>query len=324
MSCESPSESQPQRHEDTKTGYEQPLAPWCVGGDGISSCTTGVTGANGYVGSRVRDHLSRQGCTVYSLVRRSAVAQPHPDSVIPFSLDEGVDPARLRGIDVLVHCAYDFRATRWRDIYHTNVTGSLRLVGAAREAGVKRIVLISTMSAFEGCASMYGRAKLEIERAAQGSDVAIVRPGLIYGQGAAGMVGALDRFVRVSRIAPIFGGGKQKLYLAHQDDLAKLVYALSCVEKPPQEPVVAACEDGMTFREILSTLALRQGKKLLFVPAPWRAAWLVLRAAEAAGIRLRLRSDSLISLLNQNQRPDFGATRRAGVQFRDFRAWSGE
>lgn len=175
--------------------------------------TVGVTGANGYVGSQLRDHFSRQGWTVYSLVREQRWPHPSSDLVIPFSLENGVDPARLRGIDVLVHCAYDFRATRWKEIYRTNVAGSLRLFEAAHEAGVKRIVLISTMSAFEGCASMYGRAKLEIERAAGGGDVAAVRPGLVYGQGAEGMVGALDRFVRVSRVAPIFGGGKQKLYL---------------------------------------------------------------------------------------------------------------
>ncbi len=283
----------------------------------------GVTGANGYVGSRVRDYFSRQGWSVNNLVRQRSGGQSHLDSVIPFSLDEGVDPARLRGIDVLVHCAYDFRTTRWEDIHRTNVLGSIRLFEAARKAGVKRIVLISTMSAFEGCASMYGRAKLEIERSVSGSDVAIVRPGLVYGHGAAGMVGALDRFVRVSKVAPIFGGGKQKLYLAHQKDLSRLVFALSCVEKPPQEPVVAACDAGMTFREILQLLASRQGKRLLFVPAPWRVAWLVLRAAEAAGMRMRLRSDSLISLLNQNQHPDFGPTHHTGVIFRDFREWSG-
>ena len=141
-----------------------------------SEGTVGVTGANGYVGSQLRDCFSHQGWTVYSLVRERSGAQPHPDAVIPFSLDEGVDPGRLRGIDVLVHCAYDFRTTRWEEIHRTNVMGSIRLFEEARKAGVKRIVLISTMSAFEGCASMYGRAKLEIERTARGDDVAIVRP----------------------------------------------------------------------------------------------------------------------------------------------------
>ena len=178
--------------------------------------TVGVTGANGYVGSQLRDHFSRQGWTVYSLVRWRGGAQSLPDRVIPFSLDDGVDPERLRGIDVLVHCAYDFHATRWEEIHRANVLGSLRLVEAACKAGVKRIVLISTMSAFEGCASMYGRAKLEIERATRGDGVAVVRPGLVYGQQAAGMVGALDGFVRLSTVAPIFGGGNQKLYLAHR------------------------------------------------------------------------------------------------------------
>ena len=288
-----------------------------------SEGTVGVTGANGYVGSQLREHFSRQGWTVHSLVRQRSGGQPHPDSVIPFSLDKGMDPARLRGIDVLVHCAYDFRAIRWEEIHRTNVQGSLRLFETAHKAGVKRIVLISTMSAFEGCASTYGKAKLEMERAARGDQVAVVRPGLVYGQQAAGMVGALDSFVHLSMVAPVFGGGKQKLYLAHQEDLARLVFALSCAEKPPEEPVVAACDRGMTFPEIMQTLARRRGKKLLLVPVPWRAAWLLLRAAEAAGIRMRLRSDSLISLLNQNQNPDFGPTRHTSVPFRDFREWSG-
>jgi len=99
------------------------------------------------------------------------------------------------------------------------------------------------------------------------------------------------------------------------------VFALSCRDQTPSEPIVAACEKGMTFREILLTLAQKREKKLWFVPAPWRAAWLVLRIAEAAGIRMRLRSDSLVSLLNQN--PDFGPARRTGIQFRDFRDWNG-
>ena len=99
------------------------------------------------------------------------------------------------------------------------------------------------------------------------------------------------------------------------------MFALSCRDQTPSEPIVAACEKGMTFREILLTFAQKREKKLWFVPAPWRAAWLVLRIAEAAGIRMRLRSDSLVSLLNQN--PDFGPARRTGIQFRDFRDWNG-
>jgi nucleoside-diphosphate-sugar epimerase len=227
-------------------------------------------------------------------------------------------------MDLLVHSAYDFRPTGWTEIRRVNVEGSIRLFEAAMKAGVGRIVLISTMSAFDGCASLYGRAKLEIEHAAAGLNAAIVRPGLVYGEGAEGMVGALDRFIRVSRIAPVFGGGKQTLYLAHEADLADLVAGLCQAPEIPREPVVAACEKGVTFKELLQILARAHKKSMLFVPAPWRPAWLMLRAAEAAGIRTRLKSDSLVSLLNQNQHPDFRPTRRLHVQFRDFRTWMDE
>ena len=39
--------------------------------------TVGVTGANGYVGSQLRDHFSRQGWTVYSLVREQRLSLIH-------------------------------------------------------------------------------------------------------------------------------------------------------------------------------------------------------------------------------------------------------
>jgi len=286
--------------------------------------TAAVTGASGYVGSRLCEGLADRGWAVHGMVRRSNTAPSCTGGSIPFTLGEGLDPGLLRGKDVLVHCAYDFRPIKWEEIRRVNVEGSIQLFEAAMRAGVGRIVLISTMSAFDGCASLYGRAKLEIERAATGLGAAIVRPGLVYGREAEGMVGALDRFIRVSRVAPLFGGGKQILYLAHQADLADLVAELCQAPDVPREPVVAACEKGMTFKEILQVLARAQKKSMLLIPAPWRLAWLMLRAGEIIGIQTRLKSDSLVSLLNQNQHPDFGPTQRLGVRFRDFRTWMGE
>jgi hypothetical protein len=49
--------------------------------------------------------------------------------------------------------------------------------------------------------------------------------------------------------------------------------------------------------------------------------WATLRAAEAAGVNIKFRSDSLVSLMNQNPAPDF---RRLGEWGIVLRAFSGD
>jgi len=278
-----------------------------------------ITGATGYLGSRLCDHLSARGWEVFRLTRKPEPANRHD---VRFALHAGPpdDFFAGRGIEALVHCSYDFRWHRWDDIHVHNVEGSVRLLRAAHEQGVKRIVLISTMSAFEGCKSLYGRAKLEIERAAVPLGAIVVRPGLIWGQRPGGMVGALAGAVKRLPVLPLIGSGGQMLYAIHEDDLAAIVERLIAGNDRPAGPITAACEHGLTFRQVLQTLAARAGRRVVLVPIPWRLFWTPLRLAELLGLPLNFRSDSVVSLVNQDPHPEFAATRALGIPLRDFRA----
>ncbi|HYY99608.1 MAG TPA: NAD(P)-dependent oxidoreductase [Pyrinomonadaceae bacterium] len=293
-----------------------------MGGPQVARGRCAVTGAGGYVGSRLSAALKGAGWVVYELSRGAAGPYEPGRLSVPFSLAGGAPQGFFREekIDALVHCAYDFRLTAWRDIFEQNVKGSVRLMEAAREEGVRKIVFISTMSAFEGCRSLYGRAKLEIEREALRLGAVVIRPGLVYGERPGAMVGALVRAVEASPVVPLVGGGGQVLYPAHEDDLARLVESVLDADISFGGPLIAASERGMTLREILNALAARRGKKVLLVPVPWRLHWALLKSAEAVGLRPRFRSDSVLSLVNQDARPDFSEARRAGVTFRDFDA----
>jgi nucleoside-diphosphate-sugar epimerase len=112
---------------------------------------------------------------------------------VPYEI--GDDPRRLPWgqVDALVHCAYDFRPKRWPEIHRVNVDGSIALLRAARESGVKRAVFISSLSSFPACRSLYGQAKLEIEAAALELGCAVVRPGLVPARGAVHRAGDLRR-----------------------------------------------------------------------------------------------------------------------------------
>ncbi|MGI8548771.1 MAG: NAD-dependent epimerase/dehydratase family protein [Gemmatimonadaceae bacterium] len=271
-----------------------------------------VTGANGYVGSSIARSLEEQGLGVVRLQRSG-----QGDAVRRFALGEPVDPTVFQGVSSLVHCAYDFNAAGWLDIERANVTGSLDLFQAARDAGVQTIIFISSMSAFEGCRSMYGRAKLEVEQRAQPLGVYSVRPGLVYGKESGGMIAALSKLLGLPLITPLVGSGSQVLYLVHDADLGQMIGELCTGAKQLRgRPVIAANSRPFTFKSILGVLARRDGVKKAFVPVPWQLEWLALKSAELVGLRMRLRSDSLVSLINQDPNPDFSGSSQ--FSFRDF------
>lgn len=273
-----------------------------------------VTGASGYVGSRVGSYLRKNGLQVVELNRVASGAGIHR-----FALGE--EPSRdiLSSVSVLVHCAYDFSVNTWDEIERVNVNGSLKLFAAARAAGVRRIIFISTLSAFRECASMYGRSKLMIEDRGRGADMIVIRPGLVHDEGRqGGVVGAMSKLIGLTPILPIVGRGKQVLYPCHSEDLARLVFTLAVNEFPVEAPIPAACQRCWYFRDVLRALAVGKGKRRFFVSVPFVLPLAGLRFLELLGIKLRLRSDSLVGLLNQNPNVDFSQLNLLGVTFRDF------
>jgi len=267
------------------------------------------------VGSQLRRHLERAGWRVIAWTRR-----PEPGSgAVAFRLGQEVEASLLKDAQALVHCAYDFGPRRWEDITAVNVAGSRRLLEAARKAGVGSVVFISSVSAFAGCRSLYGQAKVEIENCARSTGAAVIRPGLVYSDSPGGMFGRLVQQVQGSRFVPIMWGGKQVQYLLHEADLGNL--AQGCLEGrvPAQAgPITVAHERGWELKELLAQIAQALGKRVSFVPVPWRLVWLALKSLELAGARVNFRSDSLISMVYQNPSPSFSLLKTLGFQCRPF------
>lgn len=250
-----------------------------------------VTGAYGYLGSMIRSRLDRAGWATVALVRR-----PRPgDRAIAWSL--GVRPPAdvLGQADALVHCAYDFSQHGQRDVWLINVEGTSVLLDSAQQAGVPRVLVLSTMSAYAGTQQLYGRAKLAIEDLTTRSGGIAIRPGLVYGSAPGGMVGVLLRVAKLPLVPIIAGDSRQFPVLA--EDLTGAV--LTILEAPTWATEVfgVAQPRAMKFRQIMAALVSREGRSCHFVPVPWRVVYGALRLAEAAGARLPLRSDSVLGLV---------------------------
>jgi nucleoside-diphosphate-sugar epimerase len=279
--------------------------------------TCAITGANGYLGRGLNHYFAQHNWDVLELTRQPALGA----RAVVFELGAALPTKALDGVTALVHCAYDFRPVRRADIEAVNVGGAERLLQAAQAAGVKRIVVISSISAFEGCRSLYGQAKLKIERLAREAGAVVLRPGLIHSEQPGAMFGKLVAQVRKASLVPLIGGGAQIQYLVHLEDLAAFIQRCAAGQAPDMaQPLTAAHEQPWTFRQLLAEIGRACGRTPKFVPVPWRPVWAAMKLAESCGLSLPFRSDSLLSLMHQNPRPDFRPNAAAGLVCRPFKA----
>jgi nucleoside-diphosphate-sugar epimerase len=258
-----------------------------------------VTGANGYVGGVIAQAL---GPETIRLVRRPAGPQ---DVAWAFGDDPAAD-LRARGVTRVVHAAWDMKASRLQDLEAGCVAGSRLLLEAAKAAGAS-FTFISTISAFEGARSAYGQAKLQVERMVLAAGGNVLRAGLVYGEGDGGMFGSLRDTVTKARFIPLIGDGSAPQYLLPETILAQAVQAefVGLVTVADSKPIA--------FRDLLRQLATAQGKSPVLIPVPWQILYAGFRCAEATGLKLGFKSDSVLSLVFQNPAPDFGPMRQLGI-----------
>jgi nucleoside-diphosphate-sugar epimerase len=278
-----------------------------------------VTGASGYLGSQICTTLESRGWQAIRLTRSSGQGHGHVSSYdLAMPITAQVTEA-LRPANALIHAAYDLSLTRSADIWRVNVEGTRRLLEAAREAAIGRIIVLSSMSAFAGTTQLYGRAKLDIETMTTEVGGCAVRPGLVYSERAGGMAGALRKLTTLP-IVPVVAGGAG-VYTVWEPDLMSVIARLASATDLEPGTISVAHPSRVTLRDLLKAFAAQEDRRCRFVPVPWQPIYWLLRGGELARLRLPFRADSLLGLIHTA--PGLvGADRlgRLGVTMRAFTA----
>ncbi|MEO1747240.1 MAG: NAD(P)-dependent oxidoreductase [Pseudomonadota bacterium] len=246
-----------------------------------------ISGATGLVGRFIAERFLQLGDEVVAMGRNEPVEGffSRPVQWVPGDLDPEKDwTASFEGADYFVHCAFNHVPGKYRggegedpdEFCRLNVDGSLSLFAAAKSAGTKRAVFISSRAVYDGIAagiqltedmavapsSLYGQMKHKVENAliklADKSFCPMsIRATGIYGPGLGHKWETLfEAFRRGEAISPRIGTE------LHADDLAAAVALLLQVEERTvhsfgSAPVFNASDIILDRHDLLRAYALR-------------------------------------------------------------------
>lgn len=208
-----------------------------------------VTGAAGFMGSHLVEHLVEKG------VRVRATSRPRKERSFFDRLGVEFIPSDLTRPETLpplfegtVDCVFHLGAicnfsTPFKNLYPTNVEGVRQITGEALKAGVKRFVHVTSTSVYgyyqgnpfveespRNPGDDYGKSKkagedILFERLKEGLPAIIARPCTVYGPRCTD--GAGKAFSRPTSITAIPGKGTQLLSNIRAEDVAAALYYLS-------------------------------------------------------------------------------------------------
>lgn len=228
-----------------------------------------VTGAFSFTGGFIARRLLATGRRVRTLTNHPhrAGAESMEVDVAPLQFaDRDALVESLRGVDVLYN-------TYWIRFPHAGigfgdaVANTRRLIGAAAEAGVRKVVHISVSNPSADSPLDYyaGKARAEAVVRESGLPWAVVRPTLIFGQGDI----LLNNIAWLLRRMPVFlvpGNGAYRLQPVAGDDVAEI--AISAAGQPDNVTVDAAGPDTMSYAELVDSIAIaiHHTRRIVFAP----------------------------------------------------------
>lgn len=236
-----------------------------------------VTGANGFVGSAICRELLGRKHDVVALARHGAETTlvPVHARIARGDFHRREEIAALLSQEspaFVVHAAAVVSSGKpnLEQSLRINVEGTRVLGEESLRAGVKRLLLISSMSAHPDNKSIYGGTKLLSEEAVRGSGIAhtILRPSLVYGPQRRGIFFKLTGMMKKLPVVPLIGTGQEPLRPVHVEDLAWAAAEALERDRCEGETMEVGGADSLAFREMLAVMRRELGRPALFVPMP--------------------------------------------------------
>lgn len=261
-----------------------------------------LSGGAGFLGLHLARRLLAEGHAV-----RTLDLAPLDDAALERSVEElrgdVRDPVRARelagGADVLVHAAAALPIQASREaIRSANVEGTATVLTAALEAGVRRVVFVSSTAVYgvpkahpitEDAPLVgvghYGASKIEAERIClelvrRGLDAVIIRPKTFIGPERLGVFEILFDWIHDGRRIYVLGDGRNRYQLLAVEDLVEAILRAADADGVRGEAINVGAKEFGTVRSDVQALIDHAGSTSRITPVPARPAEIALRALE--------------------------------------------
>ena len=270
-----------------------------------------VTGATGFTGSRLVPLLLQNGYQVRVFVRPTSDRSPLSALTVEWVTGDLADAesftAALRGVDALVNIA------------SLGFGHAESIVKAAKEAGVKRGLFISTTAIFTQLNAGSKSIRLAAEEAIQASglEYTILRPTMIYGSPRDRNMWRLIRLLKIIPIIPIFGDGESLQQPIFVDDVAQAVLLALQNDATIHKSYNIAGKDPLTYNQVIDMVASALGKRVWKLHLPYMPIVRALQFTERMRLRLPIKAEQVLRLNEdksfsyEDAKRDFGFTSRS-------------
>lgn len=242
-----------------------------------------VTGATGYVGSRLVPELLEHGHQVFAAVRRQGAVDDYPwrEDVTPRLFDIE-DPGLIRsGVEDMQAVVYLVHSMDGGDFMEKDRNAAVRVAAACEDAGVERVVYLSGLIP-EGDLSDHLASRLQVEKIFLDSHVpaTVLRAAMVIGAGSTSFE-ILRRLTDRVPFTPLPAWMRSALQPVSIEDVVHLI-CRSLEGEPRNRHYDVGGDAVVTYPELLDTMAdvmeVRRPQLILpwapRIPVGWVVSWL--------------------------------------------------
>ncbi len=261
-----------------------------------------VTGASGFIGSHLVEHLLQKNIAVRVLLRKTSsrawLKDLQIEEVVGDLFTGEVLREAVQGVDYIYHSAGLTKAKTSQEYYRANTEGTKNLLAAAMEQTpqLKRFVLVSSQTAAGPShgrtpiteddpphpITTYGKSKLQAERecldAAARLPVTIVRPPAVFGPRDKDIFEFFNTFGK--GLQPIVGFSEKYVSLVHVKDLVRGTVLAGESETARGKTYFISSRDVYGWKEVGETTRRVMGKNAMRLRIPEFGVYAISAVAE--------------------------------------------
>ncbi len=257
-----------------------------------------ITGGTGFLGGHLARELTARGHFPTVIARgvspRGEALRKLPNiNFMPMLLDDERKLFHaLNNCDAIAHLVGINREQANNEFHKVHVEATVRVIHAARKAGVKRIIYVSYLKARPRSFSKYLQTKWEAEELIRNSglDFTVLKPGMIFGPGDH-MISHISRALdTVPIFSPPVGLMPAKIRPVAVSDMLEIMIAALVERRMVGQTIAVIGPEEMSLGEAVRRVAKAKKKLALVLPLP------ALVHYTMAALMEKISSDPLVSV----------------------------